>query len=141
MLGAEPQILRHARMSHVGVDQQYGAVKLHGDADRQIDRREGFALARQRARHHDEVAVFDRVRAERIRQQRAFDHAVFFSQCAALIIAGKQAACAQAGKIYIDLARSECLGGVGRRSGGWPRARCLARRLGFDFNFGHSLLD
>ena len=64
-------------MRDVAVHKQHAAVVFHRDAHRQIDRCESLAFARQRARYHHEVTVFDAfvTLADRVADDRPLDDA------------------------------------------------------------------
>jgi hypothetical protein len=82
----DAEILGHARLGDVGIDQQHGAIHFHRHRNREVDRTETLALARQRTGDHDEIAVLDPrgALAERIGDERALDDAEFLGDLALL---------------------------------------------------------
>ena len=87
----------------VAIDQQHGAIFLQRHAQREIDARERLAVARQRARDHDQFLrrSFGRLGAERGLQQRALDRAVLVGDLALLVARRQQSGGAHG--VAIDL--------------------------------------
>ena len=114
--------LGQRRPRDVGVDQKHRVVELHRDAHREVERGEALALAGQRARDHDQVAVLDRrsALARGIEDQRALDDAEFVGDLRARRI-GRDDALRRQGARGRDATRrgssGACCDGTRRRRG------------------------
>ena len=109
----------------------------HRHADGQVDGAEALALARQRARDHDQVGVVDRRRtlALHVAQQRTLDDPELVADQRTGRVRGDDPDGLQALQVDLDVLRGAACGGRLRLGAG---LHCGRRRRG---NLGHGLSD
>jgi hypothetical protein len=142
--GRQAEDAQHRRAGDVGVDQHHRVVELGGDAHRQVDRREALALAGDRARHHDEVAVLQRRRAlaHGVLDQRPLDDAVLVGHVRTRRTRRDEAGEVGSLEVDLDAARRDDRLDLGRRDGGRDLRRLRQRdRVAQDLGHGDAGLS